>query len=43
MVSVTLLPAHIVGLFTVKTGFGFTITVETTVPTQPAAVVQVAV
>ena len=43
IVSVTLLPAHIVGLFTVMTGFGLTVTVLTAVPLQPEAVVQVAV
>ena len=42
-VKVVLSPAHIVGLFTAGVGFGLTVTVETTVPTQPAAVVQVAV
>ena len=42
-VKVVLSPAQIVGLFTAGVGFGFTVTVETTVPTQPAAVVQVAV
>ena len=42
-VKVVLSPAQIVGLFTAGVGFGLTVTVETTVPTQPAAVVQVAV
>ena len=42
-VNVALVPAQIAGLFTVGVGFGLTVTVLTTVPTQPAAVVQVAV
>ena len=42
-VKVVLSPAHIVGLFTAGVGFGLTVTVETVVPTQPEAVVQVAV
>ena len=42
-VNVALVPAQIAGLFTVGAGFGLTVTVLTTVPTQPAAVVQVAV
>ena len=42
-VRVALSTAQIDGLFTAGVGFGFTVTVETTVPTQPAAVVQVAV
>ena len=31
-------PAHILGLFTVTLGFGFTITVDTAVPVQPLVV-----
>ena len=44
-VKVVLVPAHIAGfgLLITGAGFGLTVTVLTTVPTQPAAVVQVAV
>ena len=42
-VKVALAPAQMAGLLTVGVGLGFTVTTLTTVPTQPDAVVQVAV
>ena len=42
-VKVVLSPAQIAGLFTAGVGFGFTVTVATTVPLQPVRSVQVAV
>ena len=42
-VKVALSPAQIAGLFTTGVGFGFTVTVATTVPLQPVGSVQVAV